>query len=99
MPAAANVDPTYWLYTVLLPETATLTDRKEVIRKLNARDIDARPFWHPLHGLPPYRQCQKYKIEHSNRLYERGVSLPSSVGLEEGDLARCIAAFRDVFTG
>src|SRR2546430_12063196 len=43
-----------------------------------------RSLWHTVHDLPPYRSCQAYCIEHSPDLYRRGVSLPSSVGLDRG---------------
>ena len=92
MPTQPCAKPTYWLYTILLDESTSLEDRKAVINKLNERGIGARPLWHTLHDLPPYGNCQAFCIEHSVRLYERGVSLPSSVGLETHDLDRCIAA-------
>jgi len=91
MPSQAFADPVYWLYTILLNESSTLEDRKDLNRNLNDNGIGARPLWHTLHDLPPYASCQAYQIEHGTRLYERGVSLPSSVGLTEQDQQRCIA--------
>ncbi len=93
MPVPEDVTATYWLYTVLLSPETTLERRKEILKKLNANGIGARPFWHPVHDLPPYRTCQSYEIEHAVRLYERGISLPSSVGLPKDDLERCIHVF------
>lgn len=87
-----DTDPVYWLYTILLGEDVELEYRKSVIRQLNQQGIGVRPLWHPLHGLPPYAGCQAHRIEHANRLYARGISLPSSVGLELDDQDRCIAA-------
>lgn len=95
MPTPPNTEPTYWLYTVLLPEPTTLGRRKTVIKDLNEKGIGARPFWHTVHDLPPYRKCQAFRIEHSTRLYERGVSLPCSVGITEEQLARCTSAVRE----
>ena len=94
MPAQQGMDPTYWLYTVLLYENATLEMRKTVIRRLNESGIGARPLFHPIHSLPPYLSCQSFQIEHSISLYQRGVSLPSSVGLTGEDQKRCIATFK-----
>ena len=91
MPSQAFADPVYWLYTILLNESSTLEGRKDLNRTLNNNGIGARPLWHTLHDLPPYASCQAYHIEHGTRLYERGVSLPSSVGLTEQDQQRCIA--------
>jgi dTDP-4-amino-4,6-dideoxygalactose transaminase len=85
-----DTDPTYWLYTVLLHGGTTPADRKRVISGLNEAGIGARPLWHTLHDLPPYRECPNFEIEHAVRLYERGISLPSSVGLAPDQQQRCI---------
>ena len=87
-----DAEPVHWLYTILLDENVTVEDRKSVIQTLNQQGIGVRPLWHPLHALPPYVGCQAHRIEHAVRLYERGISLPSSVGLEPSDQDRCIAA-------
>lgn len=94
MPTPRGCDPTYWLYTVLL-EDATLERRKEVVGRLRERGIEARPIWHTLHDLPPFRDCAAYRIEHATLIYERGISLPSSVGLTPDDQERCIAALKE----
>lgn len=94
MPNPPHTEPTYWLYTVLLAEGTSLQQRQAVIAQLREAGFEARPLWHPINGLPPYRDCQTVTIEHSFRLYERAVSLPSSVDLEAADLRRCVAALR-----
>ena len=99
MPTQPETQPVHWLYTVLLPEGTALQDRKEVLRDLNANGIGARPLWHPIHSLAPYSDCQAFKIEHSERLYQRGVSLPSSVGLSASDQERTVAAVKDAVRG
>ncbi len=94
MAAHPDAAPAYWLYTILLHQETNLDDRKAVIRNLNDNGVGARPLWHTLHDLPPYLNCQTFQIEHAVRLYERGVSLPSSAGLQAHDLERCIATVR-----
>lgn len=94
MPSPPYTEPTYWLYTILLDEVITLAKRQEIVRELNQSGIGARSFWHPIHDLPPYRDCQAFEIEASVSLYERGVSLPCSVGLTAGDQQRCIDAIK-----
>ena len=89
-----QVEPVHWLYTILMKVGTTLADRKVFIKQLNEAGIGARPLWHPVHSLPPYANCQAFKIEHAVDLYTRGVRLPSSVGLEDQDLQRTIAAVR-----
>jgi len=96
MPSPKETQPTWWLYTFLLREGTPLKERKKILHQLQEAGIGARPLWHPIHSLPPYRDCQGVELEVSDRLYERGISLPSSVGLEQRDLNRCIAAVRQV---
>jgi perosamine synthetase len=92
MPTQSDTEPTYWLYTALLHPSTTLDERKRVVKTLNDNGFGARPLWHPIHDLPPYRNCLAFQIQHSDRLYQLGVSLPSSVGLEATDQQRCIEA-------
>ena len=98
MLAQPEAEPVYWLYTILLPEGTTLQDRKSFIANLSQSGIEARPLWHPIHGLPPYLECQAHNIEVAPRLYERGVSVPCSVGLTAADQRRCITAVTECFT-
>lgn len=90
MPRPDHCEPTWWLYTVLLPAGTTAAERTSVIRRLQESGIGARPFWHPVHSLPPYIDCQAFRIEHSRSLYERGMSLPSSVRLTDSQIERTV---------
>lgn len=90
MPLLPNVQATYWLYTVLLPEETTIERRKQFIQRLLEKGVESRPLWHPINTLVPYREHPAYEITHSLRLYDRAVSLPSSVGLTPDDQAYCI---------
>lgn len=96
MPAQAQSEPTYWLYTVLLQEKVSTEERKAIIHSLNLDGIGSRPLWHPIHRLPPYAHCQAFQIKESDRIYRRAVNLPSSVGLKAVDQQKCIAAFRNI---
>jgi perosamine synthetase len=89
MPAMDEAQPTYWLYTILLRAGTTREARQAVIRRLAQQGISARALWHPIHQLPPYEGCETVEIEHAARLHERGVSLPSSVGLTIEEVRRC----------
>jgi perosamine synthetase len=96
MSAQPSTEPTYWLYTILLGQEVTLEQRRAAIGSLGEAGIGVRPLWHPIHSLPPYANSQSFRIEHSVRLYERAISLPSSVGLAEHEQEKCIASLRQV---
>ncbi|PYS03038.1 MAG: LegC family aminotransferase [Acidobacteria bacterium] len=98
MPATPHTEAAYWQYMLLLAAGTTIEKRKAVLKGLFDNGVAARPFWHPIHSLPPYKAYQAYQIEHSVRLYERGIGLPCSVGLSSNDLEKAIATFKKVVT-
>ena len=94
MPSPPGVEPTYWLYTVLLKQGTTVARRQAIIRELDRRGFEARPLWHPIHRLPPYQDSAAPDLPRAMDLYARAISLPSSVGLELGEAQRCAKALQ-----
>ncbi|MBI2870170.1 MAG: LegC family aminotransferase [Candidatus Omnitrophica bacterium] len=89
MPSPPNTRPTYWLYTVLLPQ-GTLPDvRRAIIEELGENGFQARALWLPAHRQPSYRSSPAFEIQAADDLFNRGICLPSSVGLDPVDLLRC----------
>jgi perosamine synthetase len=99
MPRTPHTEPTYWLYTVLLPPGTTLDDRKAVLARLRETGIEARGLWRPVHTLPPYLDSQAHDITHAPGIYERALSLPSSALLRPDDVGWCVAALRKALAG
>jgi len=93
-----DVSATHWLYTILLDYQTSLDDRKSIITSLGEIGVGARPLWHPLHSLPPYSGSQTCWIEHAPSLYDRCISLPSSVGLNNADQHHCIDAVKSILS-
>lgn len=89
MPVSAQMEATYWLYTVLLKPGTTRSERQRVVQSLNRAGFEARSLWCPIHELPPYRNCQTLRTAHATSLYERAVSLPSGVGVTVDEVADC----------
>jgi perosamine synthetase len=85
----------YWLSWLLIDESFG-KNRKEVIDYLNKKNIQARPFFIPLHNLKPYRNFQTYKMELSDKLYNIGINIPSHVELTDEDLNRVIDAINEI---
>ncbi|MDP3722482.1 MAG: LegC family aminotransferase [Candidatus Omnitrophota bacterium] len=84
----------YWLFTVLVSNRA---QRDALLDGLAQEGIEARPLWQPIHMQPPYQGCQLAgSMTVATELYERAVSLPSSVGLTDQELERCVRAVRQI---
>ncbi|MDO8527430.1 MAG: LegC family aminotransferase [Deltaproteobacteria bacterium] len=94
MSAPSYCESTWWLYTVLLGAKRSLQERKDLLRTLKENGIDARPFWHPIYTLAPYKNFESYKMEKTMSLYERGVCLPSSVDVTPDELQKVVAVFK-----
>jgi perosamine synthetase len=95
-PAAPWAESVYWMYSVLV-EPAFGLDRDAVRDGLRARDIDSRPFFVPLHELPPHRPSPGAgSFPVATRLARTGLNLPSGTGLEPAEIGAVCAALRDL---
>jgi perosamine synthetase len=84
-----DVDIVYWMYCVTLKEEVNMT-AATVLDELKARGIGARPFFKGLHLQPPLRRYVDPAVSYpvTERIYERGFYLPSSVTLTKDEVAR-----------
>jgi perosamine synthetase len=87
MPWAKSV---YWMYSILVTNNFRI-DRTSLIEKLANSDIDSRPFFYPIHTMPPYIENKEYPI--AEKLSKEGLNLPSSVKLSDDDIGRIIEVF------
>lgn len=95
-PRVPGLDATYWLYSVLLAETAGRS-RDDLLDHLGQHGVGARALWRPLHLQPPFADVPVVGGQVGDRLFDRGLSLPCSTDLTEGDQERVIDAVRSFF--
>jgi len=88
-----NVENCFWLYSILVEEEYGIT-RDELIQKLNEQKIEARPFFMPIHDMPPYRNCTHGNLSVTKELYKRGINLPSSVALKKEEIEKVCETIR-----
>ena len=84
----------FWLNPILVDEDVYGRSRDETIAMLDRVAIDSRPFFRPIHQLPPYLEFATGSYPVSDRLHASGILLPSSAGLTSDDQERVIAALR-----
>src|SRR6266496_716123 len=99
MPQAAYGLHTNWLSCFLVDRDAFGASRDEVLRALAQADIEARPLWKPMHLQPLYADCDRYGGEVSEKLFERGLCLPSSSSLSAAEQDAIIAVVRRLACG
>jgi len=85
MPQAPYGLHTNWLSCFLIDEAEFGCSRDELIRSLDAANIESRPVWKPMHLQLLYAGCQCYGGEVAEDLFRRGICLPSSSSLSLED--------------
>lgn len=94
LPWAKNV---YWVYGILVEEDFGMS-RLELQRTLDALGIETRTFFYPSHRqrmFPPLDDAESRRLfPVSNRLWERGLYIPSSIGMGDDAIGRVADAIR-----
>ncbi|HYE99785.1 MAG TPA: aminotransferase class I/II-fold pyridoxal phosphate-dependent enzyme [Planctomycetota bacterium] len=92
MPEAAYGRGSRWLTALLVDPAEFGAGREDVRRALEARGIESRPVWKPLHLQPLFETCRVIGGTVSERLFDRGLCLPSGSQLTAEDRGRVVAA-------
>lgn len=79
---AKNVN---WLYSIIIEDEYGIK-RDDVIKMLSEAGIESRPFFKPIHNMPPYKECKHGNMDVTQYIWERGINLPSSVGIQKEDI-------------
>ncbi|MCY1142392.1 aminotransferase class I/II-fold pyridoxal phosphate-dependent enzyme [Actinoplanes sp. Pm04-4] len=96
MPIAGYGEANSWLTCLLIDAERFGAGRDQVIERLAAHDIEARPTWKPMHLQPVFRDCVMRGGDVCADLFRRGLCLPSGSALTEHDRERVVAAVRAV---
>lgn len=99
MPELAGTYSNRWLTAMELnPEIVSVTPN-ELIDALEAENIEARPVWKPLHMQPLFEGCKFYAHADddivSERLFARGICLPSGSNMTVEEQERVIRVIRE----
>jgi dTDP-4-amino-4,6-dideoxygalactose transaminase len=83
-----------WLSVILVSPEFFGSDRETIRMQLEAKNIEARPVWKPMHLQPVFRGCRVHGGRVSEDLFNRGLCLPSGTQMIEEDLERVIGVIR-----
>ena len=87
-----GVDPNCWLFTF---KTAK---QKEVLKELNSKGFQSRPFWVPMSELPMF-QDELYisKNNTSHHIYEECLSVPCSTNISDREVETVIDLIKNCY--
>ncbi len=83
-----------WLTTIL---TSSYQKREEIRLALEKKNIESRPLWKPMHLQPIFSQYPYYGDGLSERLFEKGLCLPSGSNMNQEQQNRVIHHIKSLF--
>jgi perosamine synthetase len=98
-PVAPWAEPTPWLFSILVDEKRFGSSRDALAAALLDYGIDTRPFFIPVHRLPPYAAGSAGRavdLPHSDALATSGLNLPTYSALTSNNVDEISGAIRAV---
>jgi dTDP-4-amino-4,6-dideoxygalactose transaminase len=87
-----------WLTAIIIDPTQNKGITRETVRlAFEAKNIESRPLWKPMHLQPVFANAPFYGDGTSEKLFEDGLCLPSGSNLTESDFARIFEEMDEVF--
>ncbi|MFI5494879.1 DegT/DnrJ/EryC1/StrS family aminotransferase [Actinoplanes sp. NPDC051859] len=79
-----------WLTSVIIDPARAGWDAASLARHLAEHDIETRPVFKPMHLQPVFAGADSVLTGVAERLFQRGLSLPSGSGLNESNVRRVL---------
>jgi perosamine synthetase len=92
-PAQPWAENVHWMYSIVIGPAFGL-DRDGLAQALDARGIETRPFFVPLHELPAFRSCDPFPV--TTHLARSGLNLPSGSGLTSDQIRAVCTVIREL---
>lgn len=77
----------HWLYSILIEDEYGIS-RDELIKTLAENEIESRAFFMPIHEMESYMNCKHGGLSVTEELKDKGLNLPSSVGLTREEIEK-----------
>ena len=88
-----------WLTAITVDRSIAGITAAELRASLSAANIESRPVWMPMHLQPAFRHCAGTVNGSAERLFDRGVILPSGSGMGSDDFARVESVLQAALQG
>ena len=81
-----------WLTAILVDPSEAGWSSLELLKYLEALNIETRPLWKPMHLQPLYRDAPVFGGHVAKRLYDSGLALPSGSAMSDAEIERVLSA-------
>ncbi len=86
----------FWLTSIWIDSDDPAFQRDAVTKRMIEENIDSRPLWKPMHLQPVFQGAPAFTNGVSEKLFNKGLCLPSGSTLTEGDLERVVGVIKEV---
>ena len=90
LPDAPGGEPNHWLTVATFDPERCGSDRTAIMAALDARSIEARPAWKPMHQQPLYGGASHRGGAVADRIFATGLCLPSGSSLRPDEQDRVV---------
>lgn len=87
-------NPNFWLSAMTVEGKVRPID---IIEALEEENIESRPLWKPMHLQPFFKKHDYVGTDVSERLFEKGLCLPSDSKMTEEELKRVVTTIKNVY--
>jgi perosamine synthetase len=94
-PVSRSVVLSPWLFCILVDEEEYGHSRDELARRLSEVGVETRPFFIPLHRLPPFQKASLARGDNlpiTDELASRGMNLPTYSSMTDREVKRVVDA-------
>jgi perosamine synthetase len=94
----ATVAP--WLYCITIADDDRSIDANHLSAALAEKGIDTRPFFIPVHSMPPYEQTyqtRRSRMTVTDQVSRLGLNIPTYLGMTRDDVIYISQSIREIF--
>ena len=91
-----NFYSNHWLTAIVIDEERIGFDRDKLRLKFLENNIETRPLWKPMHLQPIFTDAPYYGEDVSERLFQKGLCLPSGSNMTDNDRERIAKIFGEM---
>jgi len=88
-----------WLFSITVDAAEFGSTREQLMAKLTSEKIESRPFFIPVHSLPPFRDSAQQRKTHcpvTDHLCSVGVNLPTYTTMVDSHIERVAATIKSM---